>query len=221
MSDAQQPPPINPYDPPASARPGMSGGAKVLLGVGIGCGVLMLLCCGFIGFSAYLVGRSFDVSDDAATIREVTDSIVSIDVPPGLEPQASVDWVMPFVNRKMFSIAIYANKEEESALVLFQIDRDFGSADAMKMQLEQVLQESGQGSHDEVEIVDAEVFETEINGGSAEFSVGKGKRENSDREVWQATGAFDGRGGPAMLLIQLDAEHYDKEQLMTALKSMK
>ena len=45
--------PMNPYDTPEHSRPGMSGTTKVLLGMGIGCGVLVLLCCGFFGASTF------------------------------------------------------------------------------------------------------------------------------------------------------------------------
>ena len=123
MSDYQQPPPVNPYDSPETVRSGMSGGTKVLLGLGIGCGVLVLLCCGVFGVGAFFFGRSVQhaMSEDPATIRSVTDSIVTIEIPPPLEPKMSLDWTMPIVNRKVMTMAIYADKQDHSGLVLFQL----------------------------------------------------------------------------------------------------
>lgn len=221
MTDFHEPPPVNPYDSPETVRPGMSSGAKVLIGLGIGCGVLVLLCCGVFGVSMYFFGRSFNMSEDPATVRRVTDGIVTIDVPPALEPKASVDWTMPFIKRKMMSMAAYADKAEHSNLVLFQISDDLGNAEAMKVQLQQSLRESGRAQWEEVNLDDSETFKTEINGDSAEFTVGKGKEKRSGREVWQATGAFAGNGGPAMLFMQLNAEDFTKDLVMAILKSMK
>ena len=81
MSDFSQPPPVNPYDSPEMARPGMSSAAKVLLGLGIGCGVLVLLCCGGFIFTGVYFTRSIQqaMSEEPDTIRRVADSIVAID----------------------------------------------------------------------------------------------------------------------------------------------
>ena len=221
MTDFQQPPPVNPYDSPETVRPGMSSGAKVFLGLGIGCGVLLLLCCGFFGVAAYFFGRSFNIDEDPATVRRVADSIVTIDVPETLEPRFSFDWTLPVVNRKMMSMAMYADEEENSDLILFQISEDLGNRDAMKMQLQESLRDAGRGQWEEVNLDESETFETEINGDSAEFTVGKGKKKGSGREVWQAIGAFEGNGGPAMLFMQLGAEDFSNEQVMDVLKSMR
>jgi hypothetical protein len=221
-SDFQQPPPVNPYDSPESVRPGMSSGAKVLLGLGIGCGVLVLLCCGGFGIFIFYFGRSVQraTSEDPTTIRQVTDSIVTIEVPEALEPKFSLDWTMPIVNRKMMAMAVYADKAKRSSLVVFQISKDLGNPEMMKSQFQDSLRQSGQREWKEVHLEESETFNTKINGGDAEFKIGKGKNE-SGKEVWQATGAFDGNGGPAMLFMQLAADDFDKDQVMAILKSMK
>jgi hypothetical protein len=222
MSDFQQPPPVNPYDSPESVRPGMSSGAKVLLGLGIGCGVLVLLCCGGVGVFVFYFGRSVQkaASEDPATIRRVTHSIVSIDVPESLEPKFSLDWSIPFVNQSIWA-AVYADAKDHSSLVLFQVDENLGNAEAMKHQFQQSLRDAGREEWKEVELDESESFETEINGNQAEFKVGSGSREHPEAKVWQATGAFDGKGGPAMLFMQLGADDFDKDQVMAILKSMK
>ncbi|MEX0979176.1 MAG: hypothetical protein WDZ48_10005 [Pirellulales bacterium] len=223
MSDYQQPPPINPYDSPETVRPGMSGGTKVLLGLGIGCGVLVLLCCGVFGIGGYFFGRSVQhaMSEDPATIRNVTDSIVTIEIPPPLEPKMSLDWTMPILDRKVMTMAIYGDKQDHSGLVLFQLAEDLGDREAMDMQFRNSLRQSGRSQWKEVELKASETFKTEINGSPAEFTLGVGKDEKSGREVAQATGTFSGKGGPAMLFLQVNAKDFTKDQVMEILKSMK
>lgn len=222
MTDFQQPPPVNPYDSPETVRPGMSSGAKVLLGLGIGCGVLVLLCCGGIGAFTFFSVRSVQraASEDPATIRQVTESIVTIDVPPALEPKFSLDWTIPFVNSSVWA-AVYADQKDHSSLVLFQIDKELGNAEAMKLQFQQSLRDAGREEWKEVDLDDSETVEVEINGEKAKFEVGSGTRDDADTKVWQATGAFDGRSGPAMLFMQLGADDFDKEQVLAILNSMK
>jgi hypothetical protein len=222
MSQPSQPvPPINPYDAPETARPGMSSGAKVLLGLGIGCGVLVLLCCGIGGVSLYFLGRNLQkgMSEDPATVREVAENIVTIEVPESLEPKMSLDFTIPFVNRRMMSMAVFASQDKHSTLVLFEVDQSMGgNEEVMQAQFKDAMRQSGREHRGEVELEEPEDVEAEINGNQTEFRFGKGKHEN--REVWQATGAFSGKGGPAMLFMQLDAETFNKEQALDILHSM-
>jgi hypothetical protein len=219
---SQPSPPGNPYDSPETVRPGTSGGAKVLIGLGIGCGVLVLLCCGIGGIAAFFFGRSFQqaMSEDPATIRRVADSIVTIDVPEELEPEVSVDFTMPFINRKMMSLAVFADRHEHSALVLFQLAEGFGDAETLRTQFNQSMRESGRRQVEEIAVEESETIKAEINGSEAEFTVGRGKTKEGGREVWQATGAFEGKGGPAMLFMQLNAEDFTKEQVTEVIDSM-
>jgi hypothetical protein len=214
--------PINPYDSPATVRPGMSSGAKVLIGLGVGCGVLVLLCCGVGGALTFYFSRSFQhaMSKDPATVRQVAESIVEIDVPESLEPKVSLDWTVPILNKRG-AMAAFVDRDEHSSLVLFQLDESLGNAEVMKTQFNESIRESGQKEMKEVAIEDSETFNSQINGSEAEFTVGKGKNQQSGREVWQATGAFDGKDGPAMLFMQLDAADFTKDQVMDVLKSMK
>src|SRR5262245_58786301 len=99
MSQVQ---PTNPYDTPKYARPGMSGGAKVLLGMGIGCGVLVLLCCGFFGASGWWLVRTAQksITEDPNTIHILTEEIAKIDIPPSLPPRAAMDLRLPIVGTR-------------------------------------------------------------------------------------------------------------------------
>jgi hypothetical protein len=191
------------------------------LGLGIGCGVLVVLCCGCLGISGYMMARSFQPSEDPAKIQEITDSIVDITVPPELAPRVAIDWVLPVVGRRMMVLAVYGDKADENHLVLLQFGDEFGSNEAFKQQWEDALRESGHKGWEEAKLEESEEFKTEINGQPATFNVGKGKEGKSGAEVWQAMGSFQGKAGPAMLFVQLRAANFTKEQLLAILQSMK
>ncbi len=230
MSMPQQP--MNPYDSPDQYRPGMSTGAKVLLGLGIGCGVLVLVCCGGLMIGSYFVGRNLEraMSEDPQTIRAVTASIVDIDIPPLLAPAFSLDLNIPFMDRKFMSIAAYAyerdgsdpqNEHPRSVLALFQMSENLADPDAMKTQFESQMREAGRKNWEEAKLESQEIIEHEVNGILEQFTFGKGKRDKDGREVWQASGAFDGKGGPAMLFLQFDVEDFTEEEARGVIASMK
>jgi len=200
----------------------MTTTGKVFLGLGIGCLVLVLLCCGGLGLVGFFFGKSFQnaTSDDPVVIEGVTDSIVEITVPPKLEPKGSVKWVVPFVNKEMLTLVFYGDAGDKSVLALIQFGADLGDNEAMKEQWQDSLREASQKDMKEVELVESEEFKIEINGSPATFIVGKGHNEHK-KDVWQAMGPFEGKGGSAMLFMQLDAEEFTKEELMEILHSMK
>lgn len=226
------PPPMNPYDSPENFRPGMSTGTKVLLGLGIGCGVLVLLCCGGLTIGGYFVGRSMQeaVSEDPQQIAAVTSSIVDMTVPEPLAPVFSMDFTIPIVNQKAMSMVVYTHKRDggtpkqenpDSVLVIFQMSENFGDRAQLKAQFEAQMNQSGRKEWEEAELESEEIIEHEVNGSPAQFTFGKGKRRKDGREVWQAGGAFDGKGGPAMFFMQLDAEDFTEEQARGLIESMR
>jgi hypothetical protein len=180
----------------------------------------------------YFFGRSMQeaISEDPQEIAAVTKSIVEIDVPAPLAPVFSMDFTIPIVNQKFMTMAMFAHqrdgsapkeKEPDSLLVLFQMTENIGDRGAMKAQFEAQMQESGRKEWEEVQLENEEIIEHEVNGSPAQFTFGKGKRDRDDREVWQASGAFDGKGGPAMLFMQLDAEDFTEEQARGVIDSMR
>lgn len=210
--------PTNPFDSPQQppqARSGMSSGTKVLLGLGVGCGLVLLLCCGgFAGFS-YYIARNFQQVTDPAQIGTIADGIVTIEVPDYLKPKMGLDGSIPFVGS--VKLAVFGDDADHNTLVLTEF---VGGEGAAGQQFDQAMREAGHQGPQEVEVTDSEEFKTTINGQEATFIVGQGKHHN-DREVWQATGAFEGKSGPARLVLQLDAEQHTKEELLEILHSMK
>ena len=109
--------------PPRKA--GMSGGAKLLIVLGVLVGIAVLLCCGSaIWFGVYVAGG---MSQDPQVVQQKTEEIAQIEIPDGLEPAGSFDFKIPFYGRMML-LAVHVDKETESVLVLFSMPAASGTA---------------------------------------------------------------------------------------------
>lgn len=215
--------PSNPYDSPDSGRAGMSGSTKVILGVGIGCGLLLLLCCGGMMLSGYFFAQSAQnaVSKDPARVREVTAEIVEITVPETLPPMMSMDWTIPLVNKKFMSMAAYGEEEHgTNNLIVMQFGDFIGDEKQMQTQFNTQMRGSGQQEWGNVELEETEIVKQTVNGEETRFTLGRGKNDKSDADVWQVTGTFKGKGGPAMLMMQGETEKFTKEQVLAIIQSM-
>lgn len=213
----------NPYDSPASRAPGMSSSSKVLLGLGIGCGVLLLLCCGGGGLSLYWFGRSVQdsISKDPAKIREVTAEIVTIQIPEKLPPVMSMSIPIPWVNTTFMTWAQYGDMQEKNMLALIQFGQQFDEQN-MNMQWRQSMRSSGRRDLEDVDIEHSETRDVEVNGQPATFQVARGHTQRSKNEVWQVTGSFHGKGGgPAILFMQVNQSDFSEDEINKLLDSMK
>ena len=214
--------PMNPYDSPEAPRAGMSGTAKVFIGLGIGCGVLVLLCCGIFGGSAFWFVKSTkdSISKDPAKIREVTDSIVTIEVPASLPPAMTFEVRIPLVDTRVMTFAMYGNEQQHNILMLMEFGQQFDEQN-MNMQWRQSMRQNSGREVEDVDVESTETVDHDVNGQPAQFKVMKGKTHNSKREVWQLMGMFHGKEGQGMLVANLDEADFTKEQVLDIIKSMK
>jgi hypothetical protein len=214
--------PMNPYDPPEYNRPGMSGTAKVLLGVGIGCLVFLILCCGFFGFSGYMMARMAknSIIKDPDEIRRVTADIVNIEIPASLPPMFGVDMKAPILGTTLITGAAYGDPEPGNALLLGPFAANIMDEETMRTQWRQSMRNSGRDDWEEdVDIQESETHETEVNGEPAKFKVARGKSRKQG-EVWQVAGGFRGKSGSAFLIMKVKSDEFTKEQVLAILDSM-
>jgi hypothetical protein len=212
---------INPYDSPETAPRKMSGSAKALIGLGIGCGIFVLLCCGIFGGGGFWFVKTVQesVSKDPAKIRELTERIVAISIPENLPPAMCLDFVIPLANTRIMSWAQYGDLKDHNMLGLVQFGEQFDE-NQMRMQWRTSMRQNGSRGYDDIEVEQSERHEQQVNGEPATFTVARG-RDHDDREVWQVTGAFHGKGGPAMLFLKVSQSEFSKDQVLEILESMK
>lgn len=216
--------PMNPYDAPVPERRGMSGTTKVLLGFGIGCGALALLCCGVLGvggFAAYRFAQN-SISDDPAKIREVADEIVTIQIPDTLAPKMAVDARMPFTGVPIMKGVAYMDADEKSFVLLGEANPEFESQTGdIELHFKKAMKQQGRRERDEPEVIETEPVETTIHDEPAQFKLSRVIDRKSEVEFFQAEGSFRGNGGPAKLIVEVKSPDFTKEQVLEIIKSMK
>lgn len=227
---------INPFDPgDAQESPlpmqkqGMSGGAKVLLVLGIIFLVLILLCCGgvavFFLWARTYMGKA--MTTDPAAVRQVTARIASIEIPDVLQPQFAMDMKIPFTDRTMMTMVGYGDQSKRNILVLTAMGDAFGVQNQAQMeaQMEQSLRNQGMGQQGDVNISERNVREIQVRGQPATFSFGKGTQKDpntgAERPRIEVTGTFQGPNGIVMLMVQADDETLGEDAIVKMIESIK
>lgn len=215
--------PMNPYDSPEPIKTGMSGTTKVLVAFGIGFGVLALLCCGGLGVGGYMAVRMLkdSTSTDPEVVKRVTAEIASIDVPELLEPKMSLDMQVPFTNKKFMRMVTYTDVADDSVLWLAEFNADIGDSEQMETQFRKSIEDGGQRRTENLKTTESEKLEAQINGKPAEFTISKGVEESTQDEYYEVLGHFQGKSGPAMLVVRVRSPQFSKDDVMNIVKSIK
>jgi hypothetical protein len=197
----------------------MSGTGKVLLGLGIGCGLLVVLCCGVVGFGSYAIVKiaKESTSEDPKQINDLAEEIVTIDVPEGLGPVLGVNVNLPFVGPVMKG-ALYSDADKKNHLIIGQINQSFGDRHNLETQLRTSMHREGD---EDLEVRETETLDTKINGEVAHFTISRGVGHASKEEYWEVVGQFKGDEGPAVLIFKARVADFDKDKVLEMLKSMK
>jgi len=200
-------------------KKGMSTGMKVLIILGIVFLVLVLLCCGGIICSAWWASGM--VSEDPVRIKEVTQGITDIDVPDGFEPKTCLDLKFPIFGRIMI-FSVYEQTEGNGGLVLMGVGEALAqqNQEQIQQQLNQSLQQQGV-EQENLAIESSSVKEVEIRGEPAQFVIAKGSGTASGEQRIQVTGTFKGKSGPAMLILNVDADSMDEQKIDEMIESIK
>lgn len=212
-----------------------SGKGKLLLGIGIGCVVAGLLCCGgFVGFgwwAADFVAKMISV--DPEEIRAETERIASLQIPPRLEPEAMLRIDPPFVE-PIGSMVVYENKADDESLVLgdyrplevgnrppSEVFRDLDtdvsiSINGQERQID--VREDGRGPN--FEETSRESLQRPMRGGTARFEIVQGKDTATGRERIIAYGTFPGHLGGGIFRMSVDAANSSVEDVKRVIESL-
>ena len=215
--------PNTPYQSPGmqAGAPQKGGGSKVMLGVGIGCGIVLLLCCGG-GVGLYFVFKdALKIETDAPAVVAAAQEITDIDVPQQFAPTVAVKVNIPVIN-KGGTVVVYTDANQEGSIQLFELSGNATAAEQeqIRQQMEQNLRQQGHGSKNLVMTGESREVNFEVRGKPASFTIQKGKSQDG-KEFFEVKGNFEGKGGPALLSGQLPADQIDEEQAEAFVKSIK
>lgn len=214
-------------DPTFPPEPPRSSGLKVLLVLGVGCGILLLVCCGG-GTAIYFLTRGYfqkAFSEDPAVVEGVGRGIAELDIPPALQPKASVNLKIPGTDQQIMTMAIFEAPNGAGTLFLAEFPGDLASADTdqLKEQLERQMADQGRQGQGPQELVvsRSRPLDVEIRGKSATFTIETGVEPQSNIKYTRAVGAFQGKKGVALVVLQLRADQYSDERVDEIIRSIK
>jgi len=215
------PPEMSSEVAPPPRKTGMSGGAKLLIALGIGLGILVLLCCGgILGVGYYFSAKV--MSPDPEVIAEKTAEITQISIPDGLQPKMAFDMKVPFSGQRLMLWTVYLDEATDSTLVLFAFGEGTvpPNQDQMQRQMDQSLRQQGMGNREPITIKESYTKQVEIRGQQVTFTIAKGVGGKSGAPRIQVTGVFQGQTGPVMLMLSADANKYTEEQIVKMIESI-
>jgi gamma-glutamyl phosphate reductase len=139
----------------------------------------------------------------------------------GLKPKAAADARVPIAGTRMMALAVYVDEEHDSNMMLLMMGDAFAGQEAgMRQQLQQAMAEEQVEKQEEVEVEETYEKEFTVRGQPATFRISRGKGAESGSPRVQATGVFPGKSGPAMLMLNVDAEHYSEDDVLEMLGSI-
>jgi hypothetical protein len=199
----------------------MGTGTKVLLTLGVVFGALLLLCCGVIGGGAWWFGHSF--TQEPAAVRQITDKIVAIHLPPQFAPVVAGDNVsIPFTGVS-FSLAVYAENPAGNTIMLAAF-RGKGIENMPQQQLQVQLKQSmasQPGGARQMTVEESHQRTITVRGKPIAFTFSTGKEFQSGKPWLQVTGMFQGDSGMTLFTFSGDASQYRENQVVEIIETIR
>ena len=214
------PPPVpnaNWY-PPEPPRSGCGG--KLLKGLGCGCLLVGLFCCGGLVGSYAWIKKS--ISDDPAQARALTQEIAGIDIPASLAPVGSLTMRFPLTAKLIAKGALYQDANAHSFLILGTGPLlDAGNAEQTRFQFQKSFRMQRPGERAEAMIDEhTEQKELKVNGQTTTFLFTEGKDPETHGKRLEVIGLFPGREGTAVFSFMGDGEKYPAETIKKLIESI-
>ncbi len=207
----------NVYSDSPNQGPKKSSGVRVLLWVlGIGGGLMVLMCGGCLVGSYFLFK---DVaSTDPAVVNNTAQSITDIDPPSGYDPMFSMNMGV--------KMAAFGGEPGESGqthmLMLMAFPAGMGDEGQMKQQMNQSLQQ--QGGNQNLQEIETETRVYTIRGEECNVQIAKVKNDDG-AEFRKITTVFTAKDGNlAMLMLLMPEEEWasgGEEEFEKMIQSMK
>ncbi len=196
-------------------KKGMSPLLMVIL-VFVGLGGLGFLLC--LGGGFFLYSQSdFEFDDDPEVVISQTAEMMEIEIMEGLEPVSSVH-----INMLVMSITVVGYEREEGGafLLLGEVDVAMSAMDDEEMERE--VRGSLAGEDNSLRVEEVEVRDFEIRGETVEFEFARGEDRETGTPAREVSGVFAGRSGKrAIMMLQMEEEHYDDEAVIAMIESIR
>ncbi|HEX4149529.1 MAG TPA: hypothetical protein VHY20_11095, partial [Pirellulales bacterium] len=165
--------PGSPYQPPQSdMNPAPKSRSRgLLMGLGIGCGLLLLLCCGGVGGVFWFVKSS--INDDPNVVRKIAAEIAEVPLPADFKPRYSIDMPFGFQGAKMKGV-VYEGKDD-SVFMMGEYNAEMTEAerDQVVQQMRQNFRMQGGAGNDKLDILETKSLELTMRGKPAKFKFAK------------------------------------------------
>lgn len=207
--------PYAPQTPPKS-------GSKVWVFLGIGCGLMLLLCCGGGVAMFYGAKSAFQVANEPAAVQQQSSQIADFDVPNGFQADTAVTVSVPFTGQKVMTMVVYTPPDKDGSILLTGIGTIGANTDReqMRAQIEQQMSQQGQQKK-RLDVLESHDLKVEIRGKPATFKIQQAEDPQTKRKYIQIDGLFEGKEGPAFLIGQLKADDFSEEDAEKLVRSIK
>ncbi|HWB12848.1 MAG TPA: hypothetical protein VG826_26720 [Pirellulales bacterium] len=203
---------------PAPAK----GGSGIWLFLGLGCGFVMLLCCGGGVGMYFFVKNAVQVVNDPAAAQQQGNQIAEFDLPAGIKAQSAFSMKNPMSGQTVMTMVVYIGPTNESRILLMEFGQLMGNADReqVRIQMEQQMRQQGQQMK-KLEVAESRDVELEIRGQSATFKIQKAEDPQTKEQFVQIEGFFEGKEGLTMLIGQLKADSFTEDDAEKFVRSIK
>jgi hypothetical protein len=167
------------------------------------------MCCGGVLYLRSYIASA--VSQQPAEVQAISDEIVTIHAAP-LEPVAGGRFRIPFVDKTLGQGVVYADKNHKSILVLGSFGEVFGKQfqDQFLEGLEKGQFQNGPANknknQEELKDIKKTQRERMIHGEKAVFEIKEGVGVQSNKKKIRVQGAFEGKTGPAIFILDAEEE---------------
>lgn len=200
---------------PANAPQG-SGCLKWVLIFGAIGGVIMLACCGVIGWFASQ--SKFTVVQTDSEIRTLVTEIAGFEIPEDFRGKAGVKMDNPIVAMRMCA---FEQADGRGQLQISEMKMKFGDPKQQEAQLKAQMQQQGAAEMKTLNIQQSETREVTINGQPASFTFAEGQDAATSTNYREVKGQFTGKNGVATLHLQIEDEVWDEAAVQQMLDAAK
>lgn len=217
-SDSPYQPPLDGGLPPEKGR-----SRNVLLALGIGCGVLLLLCCGGFAGVTWWGSAKFkeSTSEDPAVIRRIASEIADVPLPDAFKPRYALNMTVPFTQMKVKGVVYSAEQNAMFMMGEFNAQMSDAERENFLQEMRKNVQIQGGNNRQKLDILESKTVDLTMRGKPASFKFAKAENTETKGKFWEVMGTFNGKEGPAMIMIAAPLDQFTEAQLKQMLEKTK